>query len=178
MALFLATEVMLFAGLVSAFLVLRAGAVAWPPPGQPRLPVGVTGLNTLVLLASGAFMLAAVRAAAAGAMRRAARLLWVTLASGACFLLVQGSEWARLVAFGLTMRSGQYGAVFYTLIGCHALHVLAAVTALGVVAIRHSGRSAAAAPRGRAPTELRVMAMYWSFVVGIWPVLYVLVYLL
>lgn len=53
MLVFLASEVMLFAALVSAFLVLRAEAAAWPPPGQPRLPVTVSGLNTVVLLCSG-----------------------------------------------------------------------------------------------------------------------------
>ena len=55
-------EVMFFGGLVSAFLVLRVTAVQWPPPLQPRLPVGVTGINTLVLLASSVAMAAAVRA--------------------------------------------------------------------------------------------------------------------
>src|SRR2546426_8835535 len=55
-------EVMLFAGLVSAFWVLRVSAPAWPPPLHPRLPVGVTGLNTLVLLGSSAMVLNGVRA--------------------------------------------------------------------------------------------------------------------
>src|SRR5205823_5583513 len=59
-------EVMFFGGLVSAFLVLRVTAAQWPPPLQPRLPVGVTGVNTLVLLAS------SVAIAAAGPVRACA----------------------------------------------------------------------------------------------------------
>ena len=52
MLLVLATEGMFFAGLISAYVVNRAGAMAWPPEGQPRLPIEVTAINTLVLLAS------------------------------------------------------------------------------------------------------------------------------
>src|SRR5262249_10662573 len=37
-------ELMFFGGLVVAFFVLRIGAPVWPPPDQPRLPVGVTGV--------------------------------------------------------------------------------------------------------------------------------------
>ena len=33
MLIFLLTEVMLFAGLISAFLIIRAQAIVWPPPG-------------------------------------------------------------------------------------------------------------------------------------------------
>ena len=39
MLIFSFAEVMLFAGLVSAFTIARANALVWPPPGQPRLPV-------------------------------------------------------------------------------------------------------------------------------------------
>src|SRR5262249_35210924 len=50
MLIFVSTEVMLFAGLVSAFLILRATAAgSWPPPGQPRLPLEETALNTAAL---------------------------------------------------------------------------------------------------------------------------------
>ena len=58
---FIAAEVMFFAGLISAYFVLRMGAAQWPPPLQPRLPVLVTGLNTIVLLASSFAMLRALR---------------------------------------------------------------------------------------------------------------------
>src|SRR5580765_8700038 len=54
--MFLGAEAMFFAGLIGAFLVFRVGSVIWPPPFQPRLPLGVTGFNTLVLLASAVTM--------------------------------------------------------------------------------------------------------------------------
>jgi heme/copper-type cytochrome/quinol oxidase subunit 3 len=168
MTLFLFTEAMIFAALISAFLVLQARAVAWPPPGQPRLPVGVTGANTLVLLASGVTMLVALARARAGAPAVA----WIvaTAALGAAFLLVQGAEWARLIGFGLTGESGVYAATFYTLVGIHALHVVGALVVLLANLARVVRRAAAAAD------GLRICAMYWVFVVAVWPVLYLLLY--
>jgi heme/copper-type cytochrome/quinol oxidase subunit 3 len=67
--IFVATEVMLFSGFVSAFTIMRGSALIWPPPGQPRLPIAETAFNTLLLLASGAVL--TWRTAASGARRRA-----------------------------------------------------------------------------------------------------------
>ena len=44
--MFLGAEAMFFAGLIGAYIVFRVGSAIWPPPFQPRLPVGVTGVNT------------------------------------------------------------------------------------------------------------------------------------
>jgi heme/copper-type cytochrome/quinol oxidase subunit 3 len=174
MLFFLAAETMFFAGLVSAFFVLRLGAAVWPPPLQPRLPVVVTGLNTLVLLASSVAMAAAWRAARRADGRALVERLAATAALGALFLAVQGYEWARLIHYGLTVTSGAYGATFYTLIGTHAAHVLGALVWLAV--------TLGLAARGRfldsERSVLRACATYWHFVVGLWPVLYVTVYLL
>src|SRR5204862_4648686 len=107
-------EVMFFGGLVSAFLVLRVTAAQWPPPLQPRLPVGVTGVNTLVLLASSVALLAAARATERDDTPGLVRLLVIAAALGTVFLIVQGYEWVRLVSFGLTVSAGAYGGTFYT----------------------------------------------------------------
>ena len=170
----IAAEVMLFAGLMSAFFVLRMGAAVWPPPLQPRLPVAITGLNTLVLLASSVAVAGAVRALRRGALGVVGSRLGVAAGLGAAFLVVQGYEWIRLVGFGLTVASGAYGGTFYTLIGTHALHVVGALVWLGITwRLVRGGRIL---PERSAP--LRACAMYWHFVVGLWPILYVAVYLL
>ena len=173
MLFFLSAEVMFFAGLVSAFFVLRLAAPVWPPPLQPRLPVLVTGINTLVLLASSAAMVAALRAMRRADGRALVERLAATAALGALFLAVQGYEWTRLIHYGLTVTSGAYGATFYTLIGTHAAHVLGALVWLSVTLVL--------AARGRfldgGTTVLRACATYWHFVVGLWPILYVAVYL-
>ncbi len=168
--IFIATELMFFAGLISAYLILKAGAMDWPPPGQPRLPVEVTALNTLVLLFSGFTMYRARKLSEAGSP---AFLKWLTLtgALGTLFLLIQGNEWVRLVQYGLTLSSSLYGATFYTLIGAHGVHVLIAVVALLFVL----GKALAGGYR-EDQTGVVLCQIYWFFVVGIWPVLYLLVY--
>lgn len=167
-------EVMFFAGLVSGFWVLRLGAAAWPPPLQPRLPVGVTGLNTGILLASSVAVVAALRGLRRGDRRGAVARLTAAGALGALFLAVQGYEWVRLVHFGLTVSSGAYGGTFYTLVGAHAVHVAGALVWLAVARRRLAGGRYAGGRLG----GLRACALYWHFVVALWPVLYVTVYLL
>ena len=166
-------EIMFFGGLGSAFLILRMTSALWPPPLQPRLPVGVTGVNTLVLLASSVAMVAASRALERDDTRGLVRRLLVAAELGVAFLAVQGYEWVRLVSFGLTVSSGAYGGAFYTLIGTHAAHVVAAVIwVAATVLLAARGRFA----DGRTG-PLRACAIYWHFVVALWPILYVVVYL-
>ncbi len=170
---FLGTEVMFFAGLISAYTVLRAGSQVWPPPGQPRLPIEMTGLNTGVLLLSALAMHLALRAARRD--RRSGLIGWLAFTAllGSLFLAVQGYEWVRLVGFGLSLSSGVFGGTFYALIGAHGIHVLGAVVALlFVLGAAVTGRYTAQAYSGVVLCEI-----YWMFVVALWPLLYLLVYL-
>jgi cytochrome c oxidase subunit 3 len=174
MIVLIAAESMLFAGLVGAYLVFRLAAPDWPPPDQPRLPLGVTAANSVVLLASVVPMTRALRTARRLDRRGLARAVAVTAILGAVFLGVQGVEWLRLLGHGLTPASGTYGATFYVLIGCHAVHVLAAVTWLAVVA--HLAWRGAFTPLRHAGLEM--CAIYWYFVCALWVVLFPLVYVL
>jgi heme/copper-type cytochrome/quinol oxidase subunit 3 len=168
----LVAETMFFTGLIGAYLVFRVSATEWPPPNLPRLPLGITWVNTLVLMASGITMVAAVRAARRDDQRALRRDLACTGLLGVAFLVVQGSEWARLIHHGLTLSAGIYGATFYTLIGTHAAHVVGAVIWLGLVGwwarggYFGPGRDAA----------LEGCAIYWLFVCALWLALFALVY--
>lgn len=170
--IFLGAEAMMFAGLVSAFLVLRAGVEVWPPPGQPRFPLGLTTVNTTILLASGATMLVARRAAVARRLRAVSWWLGLTSLLGIAFVAVQGIEWTRLVAHGMQIAGGIYGGLFSAIIGTHAVHVLG-----GVVVVHWAWRRTRDLG-GRIPLDqLTAVLLYWLFVVGVWPVLFWLVYL-
>jgi len=152
MAILLMAEAMLFAGLISACMLLRARAeTTWPPADQPRLPMAVTNVNVVVLLLS-AYTL---RRAKQPDLRRTA--LTQTLCLAVLFLLVQGAEWSRLLLHGAGAPHTPYTAVFYALIGTHALHVIAGIAILVWV-------------------RLNVASLYWYFVVGLWPILYVFIY--
>jgi hypothetical protein len=71
--MFLGAEAMFFAGLIGAFIVFRIGSAVWPPPFQPRLPIGITGVNTIILLASAITMHMALRAVRNGTTDRLRR---------------------------------------------------------------------------------------------------------
>lgn len=173
MLVFLAFEAMLFAGLIGAFLVYRLGSQVWPPLGQPRLPLLVTWANTATLLLSGYTMRAALRAIRVGDREGVTTGLSRTALLGTIFLVVQGSEWVRLIRHGLTLSAGIYGATFYTVIGCHGVHVLGAVIWMLIARCGSSGDQLLA----RRHVGVELCGMYWYFVVGLWPVLFTLVYL-
>lgn len=169
----LGAEAMFFAGLIGAFLVFRIASPVWPPPFQPRLPTAVTAINTLILLASAVTIRLGMRANQRGDRARLVRLLLWTAAAGTSFLLIQGFEWFRLIHFGLTVSSSVYGSLFYTIIGCHGLHVFGAL--IWLVVVWQKARAGKYTRQNY--VGLQTCGMYWTFVVGLWPVLYGLVYL-
>ncbi len=169
MLIFVVTEIMFFAGFVSAFTIMRGSAVIWPPLDQPRLPVAETAFNTALLLASGLLLFAAGRRHRARPDQTRSLLLGA-IALGAGFVLLQGREWLQLLAQGLTLRSSALGSFFYMIVGTHALHALIALGVLGWLWLR----------LGRGPVPRATLAageIFWYFVVGVWPVLYWRVYL-
>jgi heme/copper-type cytochrome/quinol oxidase subunit 3 len=163
---------MFFAGFVSAFAVVESGSPpgAWPPPGQPRLPVTQTALNTLALLASGAALFMAGRRFRVARPGSAERWMAAAVGLGAFFVLAQGMEWVRLLKEGLTLTSSQLGSFFYVIVGTHALHAMVAIVfmALAWQAMR---RGSLTRPR------LGAVQLFWYFVVLVWPILYWQVYL-
>jgi heme/copper-type cytochrome/quinol oxidase subunit 3 len=169
MLIFVFMELMLFAGLLSAYSIVRAGAVVWPPPGQPRLPLQATAFNTGVLVASAvALFLAQRRFFRDRGTARPPLLLAMLL--GTFFVAFQGFEWVRLVAQGLTLTSSTLGSFFYLIVGLHGLHVLAALAVL-VYTWRRLERG------WLAQDQLAAAQVFWYFVVGLWPVVYGVVYL-
>lgn len=164
MVLFLFTEIMFFAGMLTALYVLRLqGSEGWPPPGQPRLPVLVTGFNTVVLLVSGLLL-----AESYFQPSKRKLLLPVSLFFGSVFLVIQGFEWIQLLGYGFKISSGIYGGFFYALVGSHALHTLAGLLILGWMT-----RSVLLDQwRG----NYLVPSLYWFFVVLVWPIIYFTVY--
>ncbi len=195
MILFVFVEIMLFAGFISAFVIIKARAVGsvWPPPNQPRLPFAETAVNTTALIASGVVLLIAHRmflkgkglgegrtsagasagpAVARGGLlsRPIGRLLVAATVLGGMFVALQGVEWVALIREGLTITSSTYGALFYTIIGAHAAHAVAAILALAWASLRLGAGKLAR-------DVLSAVAIFWYFVVLVWPFLYFVVYL-
>jgi heme/copper-type cytochrome/quinol oxidase subunit 3 len=171
MLVFIVTELMFFAALISAYSIINAAAEVWPPADQPRLPVRASALNSLVLFASGFLLFRGYRCfASEGHSDRTVKLVRLCLLLGCVFVAVQGFEWIRLIGYGLTMTSSQYGAFFYLIVGTHAIHAIGAL--IGIWRLFVKLRAGVLKQ-----SSFQAVLFFWYFVVGIWPILYVLVYL-
>ena len=165
----LASELMFFAGLFAAYFTLRSLNDPWPPAGAD-LPVARTAVATVVLVASSGVMHLAVVAAKRDDTRAAARWLLLTALMGAVFLTNQVIEY---VEAPFQIDDHAYGSIFYLMTGFHGLHVLGGLVFIGAVAAVIAGRS-------RAPTHatVEVCAYYWHFVDVVWVAMFATVYLL
>tara|TARA_Y100001970_G_C14177737_1_gene827997 strand:- start:822 stop:1448 length:627 start_codon:yes stop_codon:yes gene_type:complete len=172
MSIFIVTEVMFFAALISAYLVIRSGQEEWPPWGQPRLPIETTALNTFILLTSGLAMFFSQKLFKANNILKGRKIMGFSILLGIFFLINQGREWIELIDFGLTVSSSVYGGLFYLIIGAHGFHVLGTVLALIYCWNRLSSSRSKAFIERIVPFQV-----LWYFVVLVWPILYVLIYL-
>ena len=160
----IAAIVMFFAALTSAYVVRKGTSDDWAPFPLPKL----LWLNTAVLLASSGTLELARRSRGRGLAPGEFRRWWgLTTALGVAFLVGQVLAWRQLVAAGVYLATNPSGSFFYVLTAAHALHLLGGVLALLYAAAR--GRTDASAP------AVKVAAVYWHFMGGLW--LYVLVLL-
>jgi cytochrome c oxidase subunit 3 len=169
--IFIASEIVLFLGMVIIFALARAGHPEWPPFGQPRLPLLISSLNTIILLVSGFTMYRAWRFIRDGYIYAFEKQVFITTILGLVFLVFQGFEWINLIRFGL--KANLYGATFYVLIGMHALHVLIAVQILIFIWRKALGGAYTTTDH----SGLIMGGLFWEFVILVWPILFIIVYL-
>jgi cytochrome c oxidase subunit III len=175
MWVFLVSDAFSFAGLLTAYAILRAGAETWRRPGEPELGVAFTAALTVLLMATSVTSVLALQAARDGRRREAATMLAVTAAGGALFLLGQLHEWWGIGAPGLLREGLRFGpsaraASFYAITGYHGLHVLVGVAyILAVLRQLVSGRAGA--------HQIELLGLYWCFVDFVWVFVFSFVYL-
>ena len=166
----LASELMFFAGLFAGWFSLRSANDVWPPD-DVELAVGRTAVATVVLIVSSVTMHGAVTAAERNDRRGAIRWLAITGFLGALFLVNLGLEYAEL---DFDMGTHAYGSIFYLMTGFHGLHLLGGILFMVGVSATIAGR-ASRAPVG--PT-IEVCAYYWHFVDVVWVAMFATIYVL
>nr|YP_009184523.1 cytochrome c oxidase subunit III [Zaedyus pichiy]ALO62607.1 cytochrome c oxidase subunit III [Zaedyus pichiy]ANF03844.1 cytochrome c oxidase subunit III [Zaedyus pichiy] len=175
MILFIVSEVFFFAGFFWAFYHSSLAPTpelggCWPPTGiHPLNPLEVPLLNTSVLLASGVSITWAHHSLMEGNRKTMLQALFITIALGVYFTLLQASEYFEAP---FTISDGVYGSTFFMATGFHGLHVIIGSSFLIVCFMRqlkfhftsnhHFGFEAA--------------AWYWHFVDVVWLFLYVSIY--
>ncbi len=172
--LFIGSEIMIFGALFATYFNFRADALVWPPEGTPHLPIGTTGIFTIILLTSGATMHWAHTALRLGDMKKFKGHLILTIVLGAIFMAGQVSEYNHLIHEGMTLTDHPFGTTFYMLTGTHGLHVLAGLFVLCLVAWRAFFNDQFDAERH---VLLEAGAIYWHFVDLVWVFVYAIIYL-
>ena len=162
--LFLASEVMLFGALFSSYALLRVSARDWPS-GSELLDIRIGVVNTLVLILLTSLTWRS-RALPAGA---AATRLWIASTLGVVFLAIKGFEYASEIGRGLVPSTNLFLALYFTLTGFHALHVIG-----GLIANVWAATGVRRVPEAMTAGRVQGLALYWMFVDVIWAVILLL----
>jgi cytochrome c oxidase subunit 3 len=172
--IWLASELMFFAGLFAMYFTARARSTeGWPPePTELNLPYALT--FTIILVLSSVTCQFGVFAAEQGNVYGLRRWFTITFVMGLTFVLGQGYEYTQLVAEGTSISSSTYGTVFYLTTGFHGLHVIGGLVAFIYLLIRSTmGRFTPAQA-----TAAIVVSYYWHFVDVVWIGLFATIYLI
>jgi heme/copper-type cytochrome/quinol oxidase subunit 3 len=190
--LFLASEVMLFGSLFSAYALLRSGDPSWPNQSAV-VSVPLATLNTLVLISSSVTMvlawasLAQARghradprnadpATAAQQLGRYRTFMGSTLLLGAVFLGIKALEYSDKLADGLGPATNNFLGLYFTMTGLHALHVVGGLI-VNAYLLGPGARMWARDPQ-RFTNRVEVAGIYWHFVDVVWIFLFPVLYLL
>lgn len=182
MIMFLASEAMLFAGLLGGFFILRWSengfpwqeGHAWPPnPEYAALPWLLTGINTIFLVASSFTYHWAEGAVKKG--KSGLSWLFITIILGSIFVGVQCYEWHHLYHEGLWFNTGGvYGSSFFLITGFHGAHVVIGILLIIWVFLRQLLTRCYTPARH---VSLNNVGLYWHFVDVVWLVVFTLLYL-
>jgi len=166
---FLASEIMVFGGLIASYLVFRLGGTGWAESAH-HLSMPLAAVNTLVLLSSSYTIVRAWVAAEAGEGRALRLNLALTILGGLVFLGLKAVEYTTEIAAGLTPGAGIFWSFYYTMTGLHGLHVLGGVV-VNVVVLATARASLAR------PHRVELAGLYWHFVDVVWIFLFPMLYL-
>ena len=174
--LFLASEVMLFGGLFSGYVLLRTGSPAWPH-GFDLLNVPLGTVNTLVLISSSVSMVLAWVALKEKNIPKFKLTLGLTLLCSLIFMIIKAIEYGTKFSHGIFPKESAYFAIYYTLTGLHALHIVGGAIVLMYFWLPVGTKMWKTQPQ-RFTNRIEVVGLYWHFVDLVWIFLFPVLYLL
>jgi heme/copper-type cytochrome/quinol oxidase subunit 3 len=172
MWVFLASECLLFGGLISTYLLLHNRSTRGPGPDEV-FDIPFTSVSSFILLMSSLTMVLAVSSLSRGDQRRNRLWLLTTALLGSMFIAGQVYEFTTFVHEGLGFTTNIFGSSFYTLTGFHGVHVsVGIIMLLSLVGMSLRGNLS----QDRAET-VEIIGLYWHFVDIVWIVIFTVVYL-
>ena len=167
MWLFLASVMMLFMSITSAYIVRQAEG-NWVYFDLPSLFY----VTTVIIVVSSVTMQLAYFAAKKDNISTAKTMVLITTVFGVAFLVGQFFGWKQLVANSIYLVGNPSGSFLYIITGLHGLHIVSAVVFLLIILNAvfkgkvHAGNM----------TKMEMCTTYWHFLGGLW--LYLFIFLL
>ncbi len=176
--IFLASEVMLFGGLFSAYIFLRLAA----PPGDfahwaSELSVPMATVNTLVLISSSVTMIMAWASLKLKDFSKYKMYMGMTLLCSLIFLVIKYFEYTGKFHHGIYPSSSTFMAIYFTLTGLHGLHIIGGMIVMIYFWLPVGYKMWEKQPEHFA-NRVEVLGLYWHFVDLVWIFLFPVLYLL
>jgi cytochrome o ubiquinol oxidase subunit III len=170
---FLLSDIVMFSALFATYAVL-ARATAGGPTGAQLFSQVTVAIETACLLLSS--YTCGLMSLAVSARRRTDTYVFalVTFMLGAAFLYIEVHEFADMIARGAGPQRSAFLSAYFTVVGCHGLHVTAGLIWLAVM-------MAQVAIKGFRPSvdrRLLCFALFWHALDIIWVWLFTAVYLM
>jgi cytochrome o ubiquinol oxidase subunit III len=171
--IFVLSDIVMFSALFAAYAVL-VRATAGGPTGVQLFSQSSVAIETACLLASS--FTCGLMSLAVNVRRRGTTYFFalVTFVLGAAFLALEIREFADMIARGAAPQRSAFLSAFFTLVGCHGLHVAAGLIWLAVMMAQLAIKGV------RATVERRLLcfALFWHALDIIWVWLFTVVYLM
>lgn len=176
--IFLASEVMLFGGLFSAYVFLRMAA----PVGDfeywgEKLSVPMATINTLVLISSSVTVIMAWASLKLKDFGKYKLYMGLTLLFSFIFLIIKYFEYTGKFHHGIYPSSSTFMGIYFTLTGLHGLHILGGIIVMGYMWLPIGSKMWETNPE-MFTNRVEVAGLYWHFVDLVWIFLFPILYLL
>ena len=176
--IFLASEVMLFGGLFSAYVFLRMAA----PPGDfahwgSELNVPLATLNTLVLITSSVTMVMSWASLKLKDFDKYKIYMGLTLLCAAIFLVVKYFEYTSKFHHDIFPSSSTFMAIYFTLTGLHGLHIIGGMIVITYFLLPFGNKMWHTNPE-HFSNRVEAVGLYWHVVDLVWIFLFPILYLL
>ena len=175
---FLASEVMLFGGLFSAYVFLRMAA----PAGEfalwgSELSIPMATVNTLVLISSSVTVIMSWASLKMKDFEKYKMYMGLTLLCALIFLVIKYFEYTGKFHHGIYPSSSTFMAIYFTLTGLHGLHIIGGMIVMGYFWLPAGNKMWHSEPE-HFTNRIEVAGLYWHFVDLVWIFLFPVLYLL
>jgi cytochrome c oxidase subunit III len=171
---FLATEVLLFGALFTAYAVFRMKYPEMFRVEHAKLDRVLGAVNTVVLITSSLMVVLGVDAIKRGKARLLEACFGATIVLAAVFLCIKYVEYTSKFHHGIYPRTNLFFSIYFMLTGLHGIHVLLGMALLTyVIVLSRRGRFSE-----KYHTPVEMSGLYWHFVDLVWIYLFPLLYLI